>query len=71
MAVEVHTVAGQFQAAIPKPLFQAQLVQGLLWRNRYVVSANGQQFLMLSPVRNSEANPITVVLNWPALLERK
>jgi eukaryotic-like serine/threonine-protein kinase len=71
MAVEVHTVAGQFQAAIPKPLFQAQLVQGLLWRNRYVVSANGQQFLMLSPVRNSEANPITVVLNWPALLEGK
>jgi Tol biopolymer transport system component len=71
MAVEVHTVAGQFQAEIPKPLFQAQLVQGLLWRNRYVVSANGQQFLMLSPVRNSEGNPITVVLNWPVLLEGK
>ncbi|MGB8438004.1 MAG: protein kinase [Candidatus Acidiferrales bacterium] len=71
MAVEVHTVAGKFQAEIPKPLFQAQLVQGLNWRNRYVVSANGQQFLMLSPVRNSEANPITVVLNWPTLLEGK
>jgi hypothetical protein len=47
------------------------LVQGLLWRNRYVVSANGQQFLMLSPVRNSEGNAITVVLNWPVLLEGK
>ena len=71
MAVEVHTVAGQFQPEIPKPQFQAQLVQGLLWRNRYVVSANGQQFLMLSPVRNSEGNAITVVLNWPVLLEGK
>jgi serine/threonine protein kinase len=71
MSVDVNTTAGQFQAEIPKPLFQAQLVQGLFWRNRYVVTANGQQFLMLSPVRNSDTNPITVVLNWPALLKGK
>lgn len=38
MAVDVNTSAGQFQADIPKPLFQAQLVEGLNWRNRYVVS---------------------------------
>jgi eukaryotic-like serine/threonine-protein kinase len=71
MAVDVNTAARQFQAAIPKALFQAQLVEGLLWRNRYVVTANGQQFLMLSPVRNYQTNPITVVLNWPALLQGK
>ena len=70
MSVKTNTVAGPFQLGIPQPLFQAQLVQGLLWRNRYVVSADGQQFLMLSPTNNG-TNPITVVLNWPALLERK
>ncbi|MGA7961971.1 MAG: protein kinase [Candidatus Acidiferrales bacterium] len=70
MSVKVNTAAASFQAGIPQPLFQAQLVEGLFWRNRYVVTADGQQFLMLSPT-SSGANPITVVLNWPALLKGK
>ena len=71
MAVEINTAAGQFQAGIPKELFRTPVVAGLFWRNRYVVSADGQRFLMLSPAGGNESNPITVVLNWPALLEGK
>jgi eukaryotic-like serine/threonine-protein kinase len=71
MAVEVNTDLAKFQAGIPAPLFQAQLITGYLWRNRYNVSADGQQFLMLEPTGETTAAPITMVLNWPALLEKK
>jgi hypothetical protein len=65
----VSTDSGQLQAGIPKPLFQAQLVAGANWRNRYVVSADGQRFLTLAPVGETAANPLTVVVNWPAGLK--
>jgi Tol biopolymer transport system component len=70
MAVEVSTEAGRFRAGTPKPLFQAQLVEGFGWRNRYVVSADGQRFLMLATAGAAAGNPITVVLNWTALLQK-
>ena len=70
MSVKTDTTGGTFKAGIPEQMFQAELVQGLYWRNRYVVTADGQQFLMLSPTSNGE-DPITVVLNWPALLKGK
>jgi eukaryotic-like serine/threonine-protein kinase len=69
IAVEVNTSAGSLQAGVPKPLFQAPLIQGLRWRNRYVVSADGQRFLMLVPAGETAPNPITVVVNWPAILK--
>ncbi|MGC2422086.1 MAG: protein kinase, partial [Candidatus Acidiferrales bacterium] len=71
MAVEVNTDAANFQAGIPKPLFQAQPIPDFLMRNRYLVSADGQRFLMLAPAGEAASRPITVVLNWPALLEGK
>jgi len=66
MAAEVNTSSGRLQAGVPKPLFQAQLVQGLGWRNRYVVSADGQRFLRLTPAGETANNPMIVVLNWPS-----
>jgi len=69
MAVEVSTNSANFQAGIPKPLFQAQLVPGFLWRNRYVASADGQRFLMLTPTGDAASVPLTVVLNWQAGLK--
>jgi len=71
MAVEVDADSSQLQAGIPKPLFQPQLrfIPGVFLRNRYVVSADGQRFLMLAPVGETSSNPLTVVVNWPALLK--
>ncbi len=69
MAVEVNTDSSQLQAGIPKPLFQAQLAANIFLRNRYVVSADGQRFLMLSPAGETSSAPLTVVVNWPAGLK--
>jgi len=38
------------------------------WRNFYVASPDGQRFLMLVPANEAKPVPITVVVNWPALL---
>jgi eukaryotic-like serine/threonine-protein kinase len=68
MSVAVSTDSASFQAGIPRELFQAQLATGV--RNLYVVSPDGQRFLMLVPAGEAKPEPITVVINWPALLKR-
>lgn len=70
MAVDVNTVAGTFQAGIPRELFQKQLIPAWYWRNTYVASADGQRFLMITPATEAKDEPITVVVNWPAVLKR-
>jgi Tol biopolymer transport system component len=68
MAVPVNTDAASFQAGIPKPLFQPQIVPIANWRNIYFPSPDGQRFLMLTPTADAKPEPITVVVNWPSLL---
>jgi Tol biopolymer transport system component len=70
MSVDVRSIAGKFQVGTPEPLFQAQLASGSS-RNRYAVSPDGQRFLMLVPAGEPRPTPITVVVNWTALLEKK
>ncbi len=70
MAVDVNTTGATFEAGIPKPLFQTQLNGGAAGRNFYVVAPDGRRFLMLVPVEPNNAEPITVVVNWPALLKK-
>ncbi len=70
MAVDVNTAAPGFQAGIPKELFQAQLMPIAYWRNFYVASPDGQRFLMVVPANDTRPAPITVVVNWPALLKK-
>jgi len=69
MAVDVNANSATFQAAIPKPLFQTQLDGRYMGRNMYVVSPDGQRFLMLVPANGDKPEPITVVVNWQALLK--
>ena len=70
MAVDVNTTAATLEAGIPKPLFQTQLDSTYRGRNFYVVSPDGQRFLLLEPVNDAASPPITVVVNWPALLKK-
>lgn len=70
MAVDVNTTAPSFRAGIPKELFQAQLVPISYWRNMYAASPDGQRFLMVVPADEAKSEPITVVVNWPALLKK-
>jgi Tol biopolymer transport system component len=70
MSVHVKTSASKFDAGIPRPLFKTQLVASGQ-RNHYTVSPDGERFLMIVPTGEARPEPITVVLNWPALLKKQ
>jgi hypothetical protein len=40
-------------------------------RNRYVVTGDGQRFLMIVPDTRQTEPPPKLVVNWPALLNKK
>ena len=69
MSVSVETTSASFQAGIPKLLFQTQLSGEYPGRNMYVVSPDAQRFLMLVDASQGTQAPITVMVNWPALLK--
>jgi len=72
MAVEVKLPGkgeAGFQAGVPKPLFQAPRSAGNAFPH-YSVTADGQRFLMLAPMSETDSSPATVVLNWQAGLRR-
>jgi eukaryotic-like serine/threonine-protein kinase len=74
MAVEVST-SPIFKAGIPRPLFQAPIWGGGTFHNvtRYDVTADGKRFLInrvTADAATSAPAPITIVLNWTALLKK-
>ena len=70
MAVDV-TTNPMFKPGIPKALFQAPILGGAIARHviRYDVTADGKKFLINSAAAEGPS-PITVVLNWKALLKK-
>jgi Tol biopolymer transport system component len=70
-AVPVETAAGNVRPGTPVPLFRAGLTEQGMARD-YDVAPDGKHFLL--PVTQSGAAveaPITVIVNWPKLLDRK
>jgi serine/threonine protein kinase len=72
MAAEVSQSASTFQAGVPKPLFAPPISKAGInsARNSFLVTADGQRFLVNNPVEDAASFPITVVLNWTSLLKR-
>jgi hypothetical protein len=68
MAVEIRSDGG-FQAGVPKALFTGRFESGVA-RDRYLPTADGQRFLLVSPLGREAMSPTTVVLNWAADLAR-
>ena len=72
MAVDV--VAGEtFDASVPRALFPTYVIpQGLVGsdRNQYVVTADGQRFLINSSPAQAIFAPINLVFNWTELLKK-
>ena len=68
MAVPVSVPDGAFVAGTPRPLFavRANPTPG----THYDVTRDGQRFIASVPVEPEGASPLTLVLNWPALLQR-
>ena len=69
MAVDVK-LSPTFELGTPHPLFQTGITGIMDGRNHYVVTRDGQRFLISSPARSDDAAWINVVLNWPALLKK-
>jgi Tol biopolymer transport system component len=67
MAVPVKA-GTTFEVGSPRPLFDTTL-DPMAFRQEYAVSADGKRFLLNAPI-DTAAPPLTVVLNWPALLRR-
>ncbi len=62
--VSVQVEAGSaFRAGLPETLF-APPIYPTIQRERYVVSADGQKFLILSTPSGEAVRPTTVLLNW-------
>jgi Tol biopolymer transport system component len=67
MAAEVKTGSGAFQAEAPKLLFETQLINP--GRNRFVVTGDGQRFLVITRLEDTRA-PINMALNWNAEMKK-
>ncbi|MGH9845456.1 MAG: hypothetical protein ACREEM_42635 [Blastocatellia bacterium] len=68
MAVAVKGGAS-FEAGSPAPLFEFRTGSNNLTTPYYSVSSDGKRFL-LSTIVQTEATPLTVVVNWTADLKR-
>ena len=62
MAVEVKTDGTSFEAGIPKPLFDVSVPAN--GRNHFLVSRDGQRFLVIAPVEDTSNSPLQVLVNW-------
>jgi hypothetical protein len=69
MAVDVK-LGATFEASVPKPLFGTCVISWAEFRNSYVVTADGQRFLINSTLEETSTTPINVVVNWTADLKR-
>jgi Tol biopolymer transport system component len=71
MTVSIVTTPA-FEADVPKPLFPVQVMfPGLGLRTHYDVTADGQRFLLVSPLGSETLAGTQVVLNWTAEARRK
>jgi hypothetical protein len=70
MTVGVSERGDALETAAPKMLFATRLEAATPGAPLYTVSADGTRFLILSPAQEFRPAPITVVMNWPALLKK-
>jgi len=68
MRVEVK-IGAAFDAGIPEALFPMPIAPQIA-RNRYLVSADSQRFLVVAPAGEGLSTPMTAVLGWDAALRR-
>jgi Tol biopolymer transport system component len=70
MAVGVAQGLSGVRASTPRPLFGAPQLNTATARVQYAVSGNGERFLFNALVEESNPRGITVLMNWPAALNR-
>jgi hypothetical protein len=64
-AVDVKTDGKTFEAGIPKPLFTALTVRSsATGGSPFLVTRDGQRFMVLEQIEKAGSEPIEVVVNW-------
>ena len=64
-AVDVKTDGPSFEAGIPRLLFEAPTIFSNTGGGQpFVVTHDGQRFLVLSPIEKTTSTPIEVLVNW-------
>jgi len=57
---------GKIEHGLPRPVFDARPARFGARTHRFAATADGQRFLIITPVEAAESAPITVVVNWQA-----
>jgi Tol biopolymer transport system component len=70
MSVPIRAAARTLEISTPVPLFEMRVAVDSRSPHQYDVTGDGQRFLVSSPVTQSAATPITVVVNWTAGLKK-
>ena len=68
MAAAINGQGSAFEVGAVRPLFDTRPGGSLRWV--YDVSPDGQRFLVNTLVEEDASQPITLVVNWPALLKK-
>jgi hypothetical protein len=68
MAAQVNAQRSAFNVGAVQPLFVPRAIGSQRWAHD--VSPDGQRFLVNAVEEQAEAAPITLVVNWPALLRK-
>lgn len=66
MAVDVRAGEGRIEVGLPTVLFEAGRFEPDY--DDYLVTADGQRFLVKAPLEKDAGRRIHVVINWPSLL---
>jgi Tol biopolymer transport system component len=69
MAAQVNGQGPGVEVGPVRMLFQTR-AKTIDTRYAYDVSADGQRFLVITPVEQTTSAPLTLVVNWPALLKK-
>jgi eukaryotic-like serine/threonine-protein kinase len=64
------TSAGGFETAAPQLLFQSISGVDMFDRAAFVVNADGSRFLFNVPQKGGAQGEISVIVNWPAMLQK-
>jgi hypothetical protein len=73
MSVTLQSGGSALGVGTPTRLFETRLStipNSSFTRNQYDVTPDGQHFLINQPSGDASATPITVVVNWPAALNK-
>jgi serine/threonine protein kinase/Tol biopolymer transport system component len=68
VSVSVDSGGANLKLGVPKTLFQTR--QEFDFSLQYDVSTDGKRFVLAQPLEESASVPITVIVDWPALLKK-